>query len=538
MSTNRGGSLYWMAPELLLPERFGFKFVRTPATDVYAFGCVCFELYTERPPFSGLPEPAAWMKVLDGERAERPLGPPVMSDTLWQNVTEFWAQEPTMRPSAQFVVQNMVWPNPEPPSPLLPDTHSTLSAPFTPTGNSPATPPAASELLSSVVVSTAENMIIPLDEPFRPFFDFTGVGIDDEILPVWPDAKPKQALLMNSEDKLSTGLAEAGPLVDQWPGNGMLDILHSASHGQRHTTLDCAIAYDQTSLSIDVSGQSSGFLFEAMPLCRPDDLGNRQADDGEYQYLFRAWAFGPALQRTTTLNLTYAIPKVLRLSDSTFELKWIDEKNSPRTLEFYTTCAEQYDQWSFALEALVPSVYISQSSPNSGRSSLESADDRGGILSEDEDAGGRRRSHARSWSLGARKIPRSESASLLLRDGCASAQDSLLGPNLLPRFFGLEVSPLAINNSFPRGHSRTNEVVGGLSSEILPTPPESEPYVEVNQMKLLDLTGQIRKQGSYPQVHGGFADVWKGIWDRQPDRRVAITVLRLRLDDPQMEHAR
>ena len=33
-----------MAPELLDPDSFGLKFVRTPATDVYAFGCVCFEV--------------------------------------------------------------------------------------------------------------------------------------------------------------------------------------------------------------------------------------------------------------------------------------------------------------------------------------------------------------------------------------------------------------------------------------------------------------------------------------------------------------
>ncbi|KAJ6476297.1 kinase-like domain-containing protein [Mycena sanguinolenta] len=44
MSTNRGGSLYWMAPELLDPDRFNLKFARTPATDVYAFGCVCVEV--------------------------------------------------------------------------------------------------------------------------------------------------------------------------------------------------------------------------------------------------------------------------------------------------------------------------------------------------------------------------------------------------------------------------------------------------------------------------------------------------------------
>ncbi|KAJ7620606.1 kinase-like domain-containing protein [Mycena polygramma] len=44
MTTNRAGSLYWMAPELLDPERFGNKFSRTPASDVYAFACVCLEV--------------------------------------------------------------------------------------------------------------------------------------------------------------------------------------------------------------------------------------------------------------------------------------------------------------------------------------------------------------------------------------------------------------------------------------------------------------------------------------------------------------
>ncbi|KAJ7875387.1 kinase-like domain-containing protein [Mycena olivaceomarginata] len=109
-STNRGGSLYWMAPELLDPDSFGLKFVRTPATDVYAFGCVCFELYTDRPPFSSLPEPAALLKVLKGERPERPSDPRTMSDALWQHVTEFWAQSPDARPPTRSVVQKMVWP--------------------------------------------------------------------------------------------------------------------------------------------------------------------------------------------------------------------------------------------------------------------------------------------------------------------------------------------------------------------------------------------------------------------------------------------
>ncbi|KAJ7778413.1 kinase-like domain-containing protein, partial [Mycena metata] len=43
-TSNQGGSLQWMAPELLNPDRFGTKFSRTPATDVYAYGCVCLEV--------------------------------------------------------------------------------------------------------------------------------------------------------------------------------------------------------------------------------------------------------------------------------------------------------------------------------------------------------------------------------------------------------------------------------------------------------------------------------------------------------------
>ncbi|KAJ7913431.1 hypothetical protein B0H13DRAFT_2271150 [Mycena leptocephala] len=48
-TSTRKGSTRWMAPELLLPDVYhpGLPFRQTPASDVWAFGCVCCEIWTE-----------------------------------------------------------------------------------------------------------------------------------------------------------------------------------------------------------------------------------------------------------------------------------------------------------------------------------------------------------------------------------------------------------------------------------------------------------------------------------------------------------
>jgi hypothetical protein len=33
-----------------------------------------------------------------------------MSDTLWQNITDYWAADPAARPSSEIVAQRMLWP--------------------------------------------------------------------------------------------------------------------------------------------------------------------------------------------------------------------------------------------------------------------------------------------------------------------------------------------------------------------------------------------------------------------------------------------
>ncbi|KAJ7273254.1 kinase-like domain-containing protein [Mycena rebaudengoi] len=43
-TSHRAGAIRWMAPELIDPDRFGLQFLRTTATDVYAFACVCLEV--------------------------------------------------------------------------------------------------------------------------------------------------------------------------------------------------------------------------------------------------------------------------------------------------------------------------------------------------------------------------------------------------------------------------------------------------------------------------------------------------------------
>ncbi|KAJ7224779.1 kinase-like domain-containing protein [Mycena rebaudengoi] len=43
-TSHRAGTVRWMAPELIAPDRFGIQFRRTTASDVYAFACVCLEV--------------------------------------------------------------------------------------------------------------------------------------------------------------------------------------------------------------------------------------------------------------------------------------------------------------------------------------------------------------------------------------------------------------------------------------------------------------------------------------------------------------
>ncbi|KAK7008145.1 kinase-like protein [Favolaschia claudopus] len=101
-SSSHAGSVRWFAPELIRPTSFGLeRFLRTTASDVYAYALVCIELYTNEPPFSHLIDSAVLLGVIDGMRPGRPSS---MSTPLFEMVTSAWAGDFHIRPNSREVV--------------------------------------------------------------------------------------------------------------------------------------------------------------------------------------------------------------------------------------------------------------------------------------------------------------------------------------------------------------------------------------------------------------------------------------------------
>ncbi|KAJ7041078.1 kinase-like domain-containing protein, partial [Mycena alexandri] len=102
------GTPRYHAPELLRPR--GKK---SFASDVYAFGCVCYEILTEHVPFhEEKSDIAAILQVLDGGRPSRPAsctGTPQL-DSLWDLLQHCWEDKPEMRPTASQIIEQLVGP--------------------------------------------------------------------------------------------------------------------------------------------------------------------------------------------------------------------------------------------------------------------------------------------------------------------------------------------------------------------------------------------------------------------------------------------
>jgi serine/threonine-protein kinase len=96
------GTLAYMAPELIRGEP------ATPASDLYALGCVAFEGLTGAPPFAGRGVLALGLAHLQDEPADPAAGRPEVPDGVGWTVLTALAKEPGRRPATAVAFANLL----------------------------------------------------------------------------------------------------------------------------------------------------------------------------------------------------------------------------------------------------------------------------------------------------------------------------------------------------------------------------------------------------------------------------------------------
>ncbi|KIL63432.1 hypothetical protein M378DRAFT_79770, partial [Amanita muscaria Koide BX008] len=109
-----------LSPNFAAPELFGLvddeisdsddegaNVARTPRSDVYAFGCLYYEIHFNVIPFTGHQYIQILKQVTQKKRPGR-LDQPTLSDEEWKFVKRCWRHEPTKRPTMEDVVEIML----------------------------------------------------------------------------------------------------------------------------------------------------------------------------------------------------------------------------------------------------------------------------------------------------------------------------------------------------------------------------------------------------------------------------------------------
>ncbi|KAL0567883.1 Rho guanine nucleotide exchange factor [Marasmius crinis-equi] len=103
-TTRSPGTGRWLAPELLVENGKTSK-----ASDIYAFGCVCYEIFTGKHPFPELPTDAAVVVAVNqGKRPSRPKDISELTDIMWALIEACWHRTPSSRPEAAQVLDQIL----------------------------------------------------------------------------------------------------------------------------------------------------------------------------------------------------------------------------------------------------------------------------------------------------------------------------------------------------------------------------------------------------------------------------------------------
>ncbi|KAF9254435.1 kinase-like protein [Marasmius fiardii PR-910] len=105
-SSHAMGTMRWLSPELLQP---GPASIPSRESDIYAYGCVCYEIFTGRLPFHELTDTLILFAILiNREHPSRPQDWDKSRDSMWNMMAACWNETPSLRPKMVDVVARIL----------------------------------------------------------------------------------------------------------------------------------------------------------------------------------------------------------------------------------------------------------------------------------------------------------------------------------------------------------------------------------------------------------------------------------------------
>ncbi|KAG6833875.1 hypothetical protein H0H93_012924, partial [Arthromyces matolae] len=111
--SSKGGSVRWQAPELFDMENDQLVH-NTKSSDVYALGCVCYEIFTGQIPLSHITrDPTVMYQVKSGLRPSKPppSSPPWnqwgLTPSIWSIMNSCWVESPLRRPTVKDILRGL-----------------------------------------------------------------------------------------------------------------------------------------------------------------------------------------------------------------------------------------------------------------------------------------------------------------------------------------------------------------------------------------------------------------------------------------------
>ncbi|KAG6822190.1 hypothetical protein H0H92_014372, partial [Tricholoma furcatifolium] len=109
---SKGGTVAWQAPELFDPDN-DENAKNTKESDVYAWGCVAYEIFTGDIPFAGVKDFRVISIVQSGKCPTRPSSDSKawtdwgLTDDIWLLMEETWKRLPGNRPPCTKIVERL-----------------------------------------------------------------------------------------------------------------------------------------------------------------------------------------------------------------------------------------------------------------------------------------------------------------------------------------------------------------------------------------------------------------------------------------------